>query len=79
MEILGSPLGLEHVLRALDKSQKAEGVSINRSGKFANILYDVSDREERYNDINYPSWHLTKPLSDQDEPTIALFAELLKT
>ena len=68
MEILGSPLGLPEILRSWRGS-----VVVDRNG----IFYDP---ENKMNPLNVGcAYDLTKPLSDQDEPTIAFLAKLLKT
>ncbi len=78
MKVLGRPITLEDVLRAMDKNDNAEGVSVNRDGRFVNILYDVSEQKEIYNDKNYPYWRLGKPLHDQSNECIEFLASVLR-
>lgn len=73
LEILGHPITLEHVLKAMRLSIKP--LKERRENLFFNvqeskIIYSYVDDVLMTSDVVGETWHLTKPLSEQSPETI---------
>lgn len=76
-EILGRPITLEDVLRALKESKREWIYAIDCYGNL--LEYNPEEGwEVEVHEYNLFKWHLGKPLSEQSQETITFLHSLLK-